>query len=282
MLCLCKTVSPRVARVKLFRLPQLSSLPPNASLLPPSFVVPASPHRHSCEPRGVVPRRGDPPPTPVAPSMSTNPVAAIRDSVRPEPVAKGHHPATNPSLHAAPRATLPSWKRHPTRTAPPTPTMTPHRRSSLLFGPTPLSGPNVSGFSPTQNNTTPLDSNGRLPSYGQLSTVHARIQDNLAAISAPPSSSFLPLSFVIPAKAGIPRGGATAGRPIPNPSSGTTPLTRPPSPQASPLATLPQCNAKPQRQPRPTLRAMRSHAACPHRRTRAVRRTTAGIGFHPA
>ena len=135
------------------------------------------------------------------------------------------------------------------------------RRSSLLFCPRPLSGPNVSGFSPTQK--IRLDSNGRLPSYGQLSTVHAGIQDNLAAISAPPSSSFLPLSFVIPAKAGIQGGGATAGRPIPNPSSRDTPLTRPPSTHVPPLATLPHAMRHPQRQPRPTLRAMRSHAACP-------------------
>ena len=52
MLCLCATVSIRLARVKLFRLTRLSSLPPNASPLPPSFAIPAPPLRHSCESRG--------------------------------------------------------------------------------------------------------------------------------------------------------------------------------------------------------------------------------------
>ena len=117
------------------------------------------------------------------------------------------------------------------------------RRSSLLFCPRPLSGPNVSGFSPTQKNTTRLDSNGRLPSYGQLSTVQAGTQDNRAAIPAPPSSSFSAPLLRHSCEGRNPEGRGHGGAPHPQPLQRHNPLTRPPSPHASPLATLPPCNA---------------------------------------
>ena len=79
------------------------------------------------------------------------------------------------------------------------------RRSSPLFCQWPLSGPNVNGFSPTQKNTTRLDSNGRPPSDGQLPTEHAGLNHPLV-IPEPPSRHSCPPPIVIPAKAGIQRG----------------------------------------------------------------------------
>ena len=143
MLCLCETVSLRVARVKLFRLPQLSSLPPSSSFLPLSFVIPAKAGTQRGRVRSFTLREIEACPELLERGKR---VPAVRPFHRPTPIhplpsrtprgrfaipfalslSKGHHPATNPSPHAAPPATLPTWKRHPTRTAPPTPTMTPH------------------------------------------------------------------------------------------------------------------------------------------------------------
>ena len=98
--------------------------------------------------------------------------------------------------------------------------MTPHGNHHLSFCPRPLSGPNVSGFSPTQKNTILDLSNGRPPSDGQLPTEHAGLNHPLVIPDAhlrvipahPPRHSCAP--FVFPAKAGIQRGRDVRGYPI--------------------------------------------------------------------
>ena len=95
------------------------------------------------------------------------------------------------------------------------------RQSPPSFCPRPLSGPNVSGFSPTQKNTTRLDSNGRPPSDGQLPTEHAGLNHPLvipeppSRHSCPPPASFL-RPFRLSRESGNPEGsggGATPSLP---------------------------------------------------------------------